>query len=594
MVTDRQDGVHTHDSMLARIRRAWARDSHLSLARRAQKGVQLVVQLTRARILLKPCSTVGRNARVAGSMRIENAGSIRIGDHLNVNSSWVPTEFLTGPGGEIEIGDDVLINFGTVIAAGRSVVIGSGSMIGPHCIISDVDIPESVSGEASVAARPIEIGRDVWLAGRVTVRPGVRIGDGAVVVAGSIVETDVPPQVMASGIPARLLPKLGAASRPGAAHGATFGTVTQAVRPSAAPAPATRRGVVISDFRLDELVQEMRAGSAGAIEALALPFAEYAHGFPVISSDSGADFAILWTTIVGAIPAVAHLYAGDQASDEQLDSQIASYCDLVRRLASRYAHVFVILWTPGPPAAGFALDALRVGGVARAVACANAGLIGRVQNIANVFALDPAPWRVGDLGGAATARAWYLARMAFPQPVLARAASDLNSSLSLLAGRRRRLLVVSVNDTLWLRSAGGPMASPESREAYADFQRLLRRLVRRGLQLAVVGEGEEANLRAALERRLQPVLLSGDITAWQVGADDMVTQVAAVADRLHVALHEVTVIDTRPTVRERVREALPDVDVPDWPEDVLLYPAALQEIGSLAATHGVPAGVPGR
>jgi acetyltransferase-like isoleucine patch superfamily enzyme len=252
------------------------------LVRRLEKALQLAVQLMRARYALKTCDRVGVNARVAGALRVQNHGSIVVGDHLNINSVWVPTELVTGPAGYIEIGDDVLINFGTVIAAGRGVSIGSGSMIGPHCIISDMDIPEAVDDPQSFLGKPIFIGKDVWLAGRVTVRPGVTIGDGAVVAAGSIVESDVPANVMALGIPARLLPKLMTAPRP---------TPEAEVSPSGEPIArryavpldkrvretavegagshdeAARRvnGTLISDFALDELAQELAADERTAV-----------------------------------------------------------------------------------------------------------------------------------------------------------------------------------------------------------------------------------------------------------------------------------------------------------------------------------------
>jgi acetyltransferase-like isoleucine patch superfamily enzyme len=190
------------------IRRAWTRDGNLSVARRLLKGIRLAAQLIRARRALKDCSTVGIGARVGGRMRVENLGTITLGDRLNVNSNWVPIEMTSGSNGRIDIGSDVLINFGTVIAAATRVTIGSGCMIGPHCIISDLDIPEAAT-DIAAKGLPITIGKDVWIAGRVTIRPGVSIGDGAVIVAGSIVDTNVPPQTMAIGIPAKLLPKLG-------------------------------------------------------------------------------------------------------------------------------------------------------------------------------------------------------------------------------------------------------------------------------------------------------------------------------------------------------------------------------------------------
>ena len=587
MATQEQSGVTTRDSMIARIRRAWARDSHLSLRRRAQKGVQLVSQLVRGRIALKSCDAVGRNARVAGRMRVENAGSIRIGHHLNVNSSWVPTEMLTGPSGEIEIGDDVLINFGTVIAAGRSVVIGSGSMIGPHCIISDVDIPEAVMGKVAPAARPIEIGKDVWLAGRVTVRPGVRIGDGAVVVAGSIVESDVPAQVMASGIPARLLPKLGSAPRQGVPQGTNAGPIAGAIRASTAPLRVVPRGVIVSDFRIDDLASAVASG-AGALDALALPIEDYAAHLAGRPPAGRNDFAIVWTSATKALPALDPLMTGESAADEALDAQVATYLDCIDQLARHYSHVLVVLWTMGPDLTNPTVNALRTGGVGRAVFRANAKLIEHFRDAANVRVLDPSSWHAGTATDESNPRAWYLARIAWPTGALVRAAHDFQAVMASLAGATRRLLILSTNDVLWLRAAGGPMASPESREAYRDFQRLVLRLVRDGLKLAVVGEGDEPSAREALGRSAGQLLSASAVAAWNLGGDDIVVQVSAVADRLGIGLHEVTVIDSRTMMRARLRAALPDLEVPDWPDDVLLYPGALRALSASSRVSSVP------
>src|ERR1700733_8440586 len=158
---------------------------------------------------LRGCSSVGFGARVKGRVRVENRGSIRIGKRFNLSGRWIPVEMLTGEGGQIEIGHDVWINFGTVIGARSRVTIGNRSQVGQHCIICDTDFLDLASPAAMPPGGSIEIGDNVWLAGRVTVRPGVKIGSGAVIVSGSIVESDVPPNVIAGGIPARVLSKVG-------------------------------------------------------------------------------------------------------------------------------------------------------------------------------------------------------------------------------------------------------------------------------------------------------------------------------------------------------------------------------------------------
>jgi acetyltransferase-like isoleucine patch superfamily enzyme len=51
----------------------------------------------------------------------------------------------------------------------------------------------------------VEIGRDVLIGANATVLPGVKIGDGAMVAAGSVVTRDVPPYSLVAGVPARVV-----------------------------------------------------------------------------------------------------------------------------------------------------------------------------------------------------------------------------------------------------------------------------------------------------------------------------------------------------------------------------------------------------
>src|SRR5262249_34354239 len=159
---------------------------HLSVADRLRKGLRLVSETARARVLLSACTQVGPGARVVGRMRVENQGTVSIGNDFSVSSTFAPVELLAGPGGTVQMGNGVWLNFGTVIAAKQLVKIGDRVHMGPHCIVADVETPESILEPSATDAKPVELGDDVWLAGRVTVLPGVRIGDRAVISAGSI------------------------------------------------------------------------------------------------------------------------------------------------------------------------------------------------------------------------------------------------------------------------------------------------------------------------------------------------------------------------------------------------------------------------
>src|SRR5262249_1587101 len=171
--------VLTH--LFAKIRNGLWRDRQLSAAERLRKGARLLAETAAARLHLCACDEVGAGARVAGKPRVINRGRIGIGKDLVVSSTFSPVELVAGPGAELSIGDGVWTNFGGSVPASRRIRIGDRSQIGQHSVVADAELP---GGED---ARPVVIGSDVWIAGRVTVLPGSSIGDGSVITAGSIV-----------------------------------------------------------------------------------------------------------------------------------------------------------------------------------------------------------------------------------------------------------------------------------------------------------------------------------------------------------------------------------------------------------------------
>ena len=112
------------------------------------------------------------------------------------------------PSERIVIGSGTYINRYTIIDSAESIVIGSNTLIGPHCYITDHDHgrnPELQMKQQSLVANPVRIGSNVWLGAGVIVLKGVSIGDNAIVAAGAVVTRQVPPGSIVGGIPARIL-----------------------------------------------------------------------------------------------------------------------------------------------------------------------------------------------------------------------------------------------------------------------------------------------------------------------------------------------------------------------------------------------------
>jgi len=580
MILEEVAGSTSSLGLLERIRRGWARDSNLSLARRILKGAQFGAQLLRGRTALKDCDRVGVNARVAGRMKVENHGSIHIGDHVNINSSWVPTELIAGHEGRIDIGDDVLINFGTVIAAGSAVTIGSGSMIGPHCIISDVDIPEAAAELAADDAKPIVIGKDVWLAGRVTVRPGVTIGNGAVVVAGSIVETDIPENAMAIGIPARLLPKLSTAPSAKRDYRGLPGSSARVLPKTSQPRLS---GIVIGDFLIEDVAQELANADGGSQTlSVAVTKTNLSHDLTASPSVGPSDFAVILTT-PAAIPAFATTPLGESVDEEQVMAQVEAFCARVEQLATHFRVVLVATWTTPAYLSWLGLSDSQSARVLMTLASMNLRLFRLLGRIANVGVLDAARWQAASNLSAFNSREWYLGDRKALRPLIAAATRDVRTALDRWSSPQRRLLVLDWQDAFWDVPTGAPGGFSEARlSAFTDFQQMLHVIKVSGISLALVGTTDESTLLEAIRRHPHASLTEVDFTVQGGCGTDAVETLNALATRSGVGLDSVVYITTREAVRARLRAALPMVLVPDWPQDPLLFPSALQSLRCLA------------
>lgn len=110
-------------------------------------------------------------------------------------------------GFNIHIGDNFVGNFNLSILDEASVVIGDNVMIGPNCslvtIVHALDAHQRSDGV--MMAKPIVIGDNVWIAANVVILPGVSIGDGAVIGAGSVVTKSIPGNVLAVGNPCKVV-----------------------------------------------------------------------------------------------------------------------------------------------------------------------------------------------------------------------------------------------------------------------------------------------------------------------------------------------------------------------------------------------------
>lgn len=149
----------------------------------------------------------GRFPVVRGRVKFHIRGEATFGDRFTVLGDPAAVRISVEEGGLLTVGDHVALNCGVTIDVWHEVRIGNKVMMAPNVTILD-DNRHAIEPGAPLYAGPTVIGDDVWLAGNVTVLPGVTIGAGSVVAGHSVVSHDIPPHSFAAGSPARVIKSL--------------------------------------------------------------------------------------------------------------------------------------------------------------------------------------------------------------------------------------------------------------------------------------------------------------------------------------------------------------------------------------------------
>lgn len=113
-------------------------------------------------------------------------------------------------GNYTKLGKGTFVNHGCYFMDGGTVTIGENVFIGPFCGFYTATHPMNYTdrNKGLEKALPITVGDNCWFGANVSVMPGVTIGSGCVIAAGSVVTEDVPDNSMVAGVPAVVKKKI--------------------------------------------------------------------------------------------------------------------------------------------------------------------------------------------------------------------------------------------------------------------------------------------------------------------------------------------------------------------------------------------------
>jgi FkbH-like protein len=185
---------------------------------------------------------------------------------------------------------------------------------------------------------------------------------------------------------------------------------------------------------------------------------------------------------------------------------------------------------------------------------------------------------------------WNLAKLSFSDELIPLYADHVARIVAALRGKSGKVLVLDLDNTVWggvigddglegIKIAQGDATG----EAHLAVQRMALDLRRRGIVLAVSSKNTDEIARAPFEQHPEMLLRLEHIAVFQANWNDKATNIQAIAEELSLGLDSFVFLDDNPVERGLIRKLLPQVAVPELPEDPSGYARTLAAGGYFEA-----------
>lgn len=185
---------------------------------------------------------------------------------------------------------------------------------------------------------------------------------------------------------------------------------------------------------------------------------------------------------------------------------------------------------------------------------------------------------------------WNLARLPFAHAYAPLYADHVARLLGALCGKARKCLILDLDNTVW----GGVIGDDGLKginiaqgdavgEAHRDVQKLALQLRERGIVLAVSSKNTDGIARLPFREHPDMLLKEDHIAVFQANWNDKAANIRAIAETLNLGLDAMVFLDDNPAERDLVRGMLPEVAVPELPDDPALFARTLAAGGYFEA-----------
>ncbi len=179
---------------------------------------------------------------------------------------------------------------------------------------------------------------------------------------------------------------------------------------------------------------------------------------------------------------------------------------------------------------------------------------------------------------------YYIAKMPFSTAFLPYAAECVFKTVDAISGRFKKCCVLDLDNTLWGGVIGDDgidgieIGELGRGHAFTDLQKWLKELKKRGILLAVCSKNNEGTAKEPFLKHPEMVLKLEDFSIFVANWQDKATNIKTIQQVLNIGMDSLVFIDDNPFERNTVRSLIPDITVPELPEDPAEYLEFLKQL----------------
>ena len=179
---------------------------------------------------------------------------------------------------------------------------------------------------------------------------------------------------------------------------------------------------------------------------------------------------------------------------------------------------------------------------------------------------------------------WFISQMGMNPKVTKPFIAWWSKKMEEIALIRKKCLVLDLDNTLWGGVLGEDglegvkLGGDYPGKAFHYWQKALLELSKTGVILTVCSKNNEADVLEAWEKNPFMVLKKDDFATWRINWTDKATNIKEMAEELNIGLDSFVFVDDNPTERELIKQVLPMVEVPAFPDQPYELPVFFKEL----------------